>query len=362
MLTNRARAAALLIFAGPLVSQAATSITALGQSSSVVMIGALAGLENGPAAGQFTLTLSVATVLKGQIGASTVVAALVPTDAYVLPSVIPSSQLGQAGIWFLSQTAAGYQVVPTQAGQFLPDELFLPLTPSLAAATFSGSIEQQLLQYVIGWYQSLPSPTVRDDMKCLAALQSESTVPQDALAAANLLIGSPAVNAQVVGLSAAIGLGSDNAVAALSALLGAVGSSPKLYLVTSALAIGYQPHGAASVPVLKQIIDQHSAVPGIDAAAGAALSKIVVKQALPVMAELLNSSDPAAQLRAASFFGLFTLFADSSGTVSGGGPMGPFATDQTRQYTPRKNSGITPHEYSAFWQQWWAQNHNVFGL
>jgi hypothetical protein len=326
----------------------------------VVLIGALAGSENGPAAGQFTLTLSVAQVLKGQIGESTVTAALVPTDAHVVPSAIPGSLVGQTGIWFLSQTLAGYQVVPTQAGQFLPDELFLPLTSSLAAATFSGGIQQQLLQYVVGWYQSLPNPTVRDDMKCLAALQSESTTPQDALAAANLLIGSPAVNAQVVGLTAAIGLGSDDAVAALSNLLGAIGSSPKLYLVTDALAIGYQPHGAASIPVLKRIVDQHSAVPGIGAAAGAALSKIVVKQTLPVMAELLNSSDPAAQLRAASFFGLFTLFADSSGTVSGGGPMGPFGTDQTRQYTPRKNSGITPRQYSAFWQQWWAENHSVF--
>jgi hypothetical protein len=133
-------------------------------------------------------------------------------------------------------------------------------------------------------------------------------------------------------------------------------------LVTGALAVRYQPHGAASIPALKQIIDQHSAVPGIDAAAGSALSKIVVRQTLPVMAELLNSSDPTAQLRAASFFSLFTLFADSSGNVSGGGPMGPFATDQTRQYTPRANSGITPQQYSAFWQQWWAQNHNVFGL
>jgi hypothetical protein len=352
-----------LLFAGPLISQAAISITALGQSSSVVMIGSLKGVVKGPAAGQFTLTLSVARILKGQIGASAVAAVFVPADTNVLPTVgIPSSLVGQIGIWFLLQTPFGYQVVPT-GPSFLTDELSLPLDSSLAAATFSGTIEQQLLQYVVGWYRSLPNPTVRDDMKCIDSLQSVSTVPQDALAAANLLIGSPAINAQVVGLAAAIGLGSDDAVAALSRLLGAVGSNPKLYLITNALAIGYRPHGAASIPVLKQIIDQHSAAPGIDAAAGAALSKIVVKQTLPVMAELLDSRDPAAQLRAASFFGRFTLFADGSGTVSDGGPTGPFSTDQTRLYTPRKNSsGVTPQQYSAFWQQWWAQNHSTFGL
>ncbi len=289
-------------------------------------------------------------------------AALVPSDSDVLPAALPSSLVGQTGIWFLSQSLGGFQVVPTQAGPFLPENLFLPLTSSLAAATFSGTIEQQLLQYVAGWYESLPNPTVTDDMKCLAALQSESTSPQDALAAADLLIGSPAVNAQVIGLTAAIGLSSDSAVAALSGLLGGVGSSPKLYLVTNALAAGYQPHGAASIPVLKQIIDRNSAAPGVEAAAGAALAKIVVKQTLPVMAELLNSGDTTAQLRAASFFGLFTLFADSNGIVSGGGPVGPFATDQTRQYTPSRNSGITPQEYSAFWQQWWVQNHGALGL
>lgn len=362
MSANKAIASALLVFASLMVSQAATPVTALGQTFSVVVIGALASVEKVPAAGRFMLALNVAQVLKGQIGASTVMATLVPGDAYVLPPSLPDSLAGQTGIWFLSQSPAGYEVIPSQAGQFLPEDLFLPLTSSLAAATFPGSIEQQLLQYVVGWYQSLPNPTVRDDMKCLAALEPGPTSPQDALAAADLLIGSPAVNSEVVGLTAAIGMGSDDAVAALSSLLGAVGSSPRLYLVTGALAIGYQPHGAASIPVLKQIIDQHSSAPGVDAAAGAALSKIVVKQTLPVMAELLNSSDPAAQLRAASFFGLFSLFADRSGLVSGGGPSGPFATSQTRLYTPREDSGITAQEYSAFWQQWWAQNHSLFGL
>jgi hypothetical protein len=98
--------------------------------------------------------------------------------------------------------------------------------------------------------------------------------------------------------------------AVLSSALDAVGSSPKFYLVTDALALSYQPHGVASIAALKKIIDRHSTAPGIDAAVGAALSKLMNKQTLPVMAELLNSRDSTAQLRAAAFFGLFTLFAD----------------------------------------------------
>ena len=101
---------------------------------------------------------------------------------------------------------------------------------------------------------------------------------------------------------------------------------------------------------------------GINAAAAAALAKVVDKQTLPVKAELLKSSDATAQLRAARFFGVFSLFADSHGYVSGGGPMGPFATDQTRLYTPDRDAGITPQEYSQFWQQWWARNRTLLGL
>jgi hypothetical protein len=201
-------------------------------------------------------------------------------------------------------------------------------------------------------------------MKCLTSLQSKSTASEAeaSLSAANSLIGSPTVASQIMGLAAAIGLGSDDAVAALSTSLDVVGSNPKFYLIRDALAISYVPRSVRSISVLKQVIDRHSAAPAIDAAVGAALSKLVVKETLPVMAELLNSSDPTAQLRAASFFGLFTLFADSTGTVSGGGPMGPFASDETRLYTPRKNSGISPQQYSQFWLRWWAEHRTLVGL
>ncbi|HCC56536.1 MAG TPA: hypothetical protein DEQ47_04615, partial [Solibacterales bacterium] len=335
---------------------------AVGQTASVVLIGTLKGLENGAEAGYFTLTLSVAKTLKGLVYTSVVVAGLAPGDSYVTPSVLPNSLVGQTGIWFLSESGSGYQVIPTETGRILPNDVFLPVSDSLAAAGLSGTTEYQLLQYLVGWYRSLSNPTVRDDMKCLTSLQSQSTSPEASLAAANSLIGSPAVASQIIGLAAAIGLGSDSAVAALSTSLHVVSKNPKFYLITGALATSYQPHGVGSISVLKQIIDQHSAVPGIDAAVGAALSKIVVKQTLPVMAELLNSSDPTAQLRAASFFGLFTLFADSNGNVSGGGPEGPLASDETRLYTPRRDSGVSPQQYSQFWRGWWAEHHTLLGL
>lgn len=361
---NRALIVVAFVLAGSMASRAATSLTALGKSSSIVAVGTLTAFEDEPN-GQFTLTLSVASVLKGPAGTTTVVAELAPKEGsqgpYAIPASTRSSLVGQTGLWFLSESANGYQVIPTQEGRSFPEEIFLPLRGSRATAVPPGTLDQQLLQYLVGWYQSLPNPTVRDDMRCLDGLQSGST-REDALAAADSLIHSVVVSSQVVGLTAAISLGSDDAVAALSASLKEIGSSPKFYLVTGALSALYQPHGAASIPVLKGIIDQHSAAPGINAAAGAALAKIAVKQTLPAMAELLNSAGPTAQLRAASFFGLFTLFADSQGRVSGGGPMGPFATDDTRRYMPSQDSGITPQQYALFWQNWWESNRARLGL
>jgi len=362
MLSKKAIITLAFLLHGAWTLRADTSITAIGQSADVVMIGTLTNLGSGPSNGQFTFTLGVTKVLKGQINTPSITATLISGGGYIPPSVIPTSSIGQVGIWFLTQSQDNYQLIPTQTGHFLPGDLSWPLTPSLATLNFPGTLEQHLLQYLIGWYQSLANPSTRDDMRCVESLQSPSTIPQDALSAANSLMGSLVVADQVIGFAAAIGLGSDDALTSLSASVEVLASSPKFYIITDALSILYHPHGAASVPILKRIIDLHSSAPEIDAAAGAALSKIVVKEALPAMAELLNSSDPTAQLRAASFFGLFTLFADQNGIVSGGGPTGPFATDQTRQYTPRANSGITPQAYSSFWQEWWAQNHALFGF
>ena len=95
---------------------------------------------------------------------------------------------------------------------------------------------------------------------------------------------------------------------------------------------------------------------GVDVAAAAALAKIRTKEVLPAMAELLDSKDPQAQLRAASFFGLFTLFADKHGNMPEGGPRGPFCTPQTRAYMPRRDSTLTPAEYAEFWKGWWSDN------
>ena len=56
------------------------------------------------------------------------------------------------------------------------------------------------------------------------------------------------------------------------------------------------------------------------------------------MAELLDSRDPQAQLRAAWVFGYFTLFVDADCNI--GHEIGPWASEVTRRHMPRADSFV----------------------
>ncbi|HEX5432058.1 MAG TPA: hypothetical protein VFW83_08835 [Bryobacteraceae bacterium] len=140
-------------------------------------------------------------------------------------------------------------------------------------------------------------------------------------------------------------------------------SSPKFFYICRAIGLYYKPHNESSISVLKQLVDLHSSAPGLDDAVASALRKIGTKDIVPVVAELLDSQDPQAQLRAASFFGFYSLFADAKGDVVQGNLVkGPFATADTRQYTPRSGSSLTPSQYASFWKTWWLQNSSRLGF
>jgi hypothetical protein len=93
---------------------------------------------------------------------------------------------------------------------------------------------------------------------------------------------------------------------------------------------------------LQRLIALHAGVPGLDVATAAALRKIGTKAVAPAMAQLLESGDPQAQLAAASFFGTYSLLADANGDFPDSGPVGTFTTAETKQFTFRTNSALTP--------------------
>ena len=128
-----------------------------------------------------------------------------------------------------------------------------------------------------------------------------------------------------------------------------------------------------AVSAFEKLIGLHSEIPGFDRAIGTAFvsianattaagSPLSTKAVLPGMVGLLDSKDPNAQIRAASFMGYYSLFADKNGNITGSGIKGPFVTADTQQFTPSNVSTLTAAQYAGFWKVWWTQNQAKLGF
>jgi len=132
-------------------------------------------------------------------------------------------------------------------------------------------------------------------------------------------------------------------------------------------AISMYPIGAYAkdeswVEPLGRLLTVRRGVRGIEGAVAWSLAKIRSKAVLPFMAWLLDSKDPAVLTGVASYFGVFTLLANSTGEILPDAPDGPFANEETRWYTPRQDRAVTPSQYADFWKVWWSQNRVQLGF
>jgi hypothetical protein len=336
-----------------------TAVKFLRQQADVVALATMTGAN--PTSDGVVFQLQILRVLEGQ--APSVVSAQFPAPPRVSPdSMVASEPTGSTGIWFLKGGgSAGYQVQPLYSGNiYLPGKLFLQI-PGPAGEPPLGDVDQQLLAYLLRWYEALPNPAVQHDTWLLSSLSAAK--PEYSLPLAGALIASPIAGQHIVGLAAALQAGSDDALKLLAAEINDLGSNPKLFRVLMALEMTNRPLGQASIPALQSLAAQHSMVPGLDKALAAALHLIGTKAVLPAMANLLDSQDPLAQVRATGFFGSFALFADADGNIPGSGVVGPYATSATRQFTPR--SADSPQATAAavqFWKVWWSENRSRFGM
>lgn len=304
-----------------------------------------------------TVQLQIVRTLSGQALSSSLSAAL-PVPPAMQSSQMGALATGAIGVWFLGFTGGSYQVLPLMDGFYAARDLFLPVSdPSVAP--IAGTVEQQLLAYLTAWYGSLPSPAIYEDQRAYLGI-TKAGQQQDGLAAASALIGSVRAHQHTMGLAAAISLGSDSAISALANEIATVQPDQGFRWVLDALRI-YRPSSGSSPTSLESLALSRPDIPDLDAAVAAALQKFRSSAALPGMVSLLDSKDPNAQLAAALFFGNFALFADEAGNMPNTGIVGPFATEDTRQYTPTNNSTLTPAQYAGFWKVWWVQNKAMLG-
>lgn len=344
-------------------------VEVLGQSADLVLLADVANVLPNSAGGP-AIQLTVERWISGQPGGATLVAAVPPSSPNTPPSsLIPNSLIGQRGIWFVTKGAAGagaiYQLLPMISGAFGPKDLFLSVSASVGSQQLAGSVNQQLLAYLVCWYQGLAQPTATDDLRLLASFESwrpavQGVDQQVLVAAAAPLTGSVVVSQHLIGLVISVRLGLDSALSTIVTELATLSSNSRFPLIDEAIAA--YPHDAAAIPILASLAGLHSTISGLDNSIATALGRINTKAVVPAMVTILDSNDPQAQLRSAAFLGTYALFADAQGNIAPGSPDGPFATSQTRQNTPSANSGLTATAYAGFWKAWWASNQAALGF
>lgn len=289
--------------------------------------------------------------------------------------LVPKSLIGATGLWFLKEDNGLYHVLPLASGDFDLEQVFLPLSsPELpdpakiipGLTGFGDSISRLVLAALVDSCLSSPSPLPISRNFLWASLDQEAN-RQDALAAASALIASKSEDHHIIGLVAAIRLGSDSALSLLAQEAAVLQPHRWFTFINGALELDYRPTSESSIAPLRQLAGLRLEGASFDAAVAAALQKIGTKAVLPAMVGLLDSADPRAKLRAARFLSDFALFADSSGNVpvlapGEGRTVGPWATDATRLYTPGRQPALTTEDYVSFWKSWWAENRVKLGF
>ena len=344
-------------------------ITSLERTADLVVVAEVGQIvqPGGKTMANVTLQLQVAQTLKGGPVSSTLMASIVAqTQGAIGPVTFPAGMVGQTGLWFLKSGSNGYQILPRRKYPYAPGHLFLPLTGVPGSVPPADSLDDQLLSYMVLWYQSLDHSKDLDDNPFLSSFEpwtADSPTPQQVTSAVQPLIASSSLREQIVGLTAALRVGSTSALNIVISQIPALQSQPQFLAITTAIGLYPKFKDQSWVAPLQQLVALHTDAPGVDASAVGALRTIGTKAILPSMAELLDSKDPQAQLAAASFFGVFSLLANQQGEMSSSAPIiGPFATADTRAFTPRAGSTTTTAQYVAFWKTWWSQNQAQLGF
>jgi hypothetical protein len=348
---------AVLVHAG--LTGGTVSVAALGQQSDLIVVATIESIAGNPQGD--VVQLRAIRAIKGTL-ASTHVTVVVPQPGEGSPKagLLPVDWVGRTGVWFLKTGSPFYEVNTLVGGGYNATDAFLPVTPAALEPPATSTAAQQLLWYQMQWYLSLPKPGNGDDARVLVSLGTADSA--DSLAAAKLLIASGSPDHVAVGIEATIWRDSADAFSLLAANLDLLQRSPKFPRLLGDISLARRPASEADLPALLSIPARHLTIPGLDLALANALTHIGTRNAVAAVAQLLDSPDPQAQLRAASFFADYALFADANGNPSTTQVAGPFDSVEGRAHAPRQGSAVSPAEYAQFWKSWWAANRTALGF
>jgi hypothetical protein len=360
-----------------------SSLTELSRNADVVILARSDSMSVEPT-GRIEFQLQPVATLKGDVSSAPLIARLAPSALLVqfAPQRVEQRRLAVRGLWFLKAGLDGvFQVIPTIQMTYTDQQAFWPVPDSWAPPQ-SASLSAQLYSALRAWYASCKSATMGDDFAYLVNFGTDA--PPDWPSALSGVIDSTDLDKRVIGLAAAVRSSSDDALGRIADEIATMRTSSKFIQVPSALTDFYQPHGAASIALLRKLMLLKPDVPGLDFAVVRALGRVSggsytpengpgpavsaafglpSKAVLPFFVELLDSRDEKAQLGAARMLSEFASRANENGEiVQGVSGRLPYRTAETGRYTPTMGSTIPTTEYVSFWKAWWVQNRAGLGF
>lgn len=325
--------------------------------ATAVVVGTVASWTSSPGGAVFDIATE--RVLQGRVGGAVHI-----QHAWALPSSTPTGSFSVSlrGTWFLTETASGqWDVLPARDG-VLVDKLFLPALPAPLPVPYAYPANASLLDaLVFETAAGLASPGQSPEVLLDALGATDDPAVETVLSA---YLASPSAALKAVGLSGLLYRGRPGALATLSQTWPSISAEPRRSFVLSALADSWRDSTPQAVQQLGAIASQ--AAPGNELRAPSfrALAAMHSAEALPVLAQLLQSPRSSEQV-----LGVFALASFANGcpmqtianTVSMAylqcGPASPYRTSDT--FAHFALPGSSPADVAAavsFWQRWWDQH------
>jgi hypothetical protein len=309
-----------------------------------------------------TVQLRLGQVLSGQPSSSTVIATLAE-KCYSGGSgpghtcVSTTGMVGLTGLWLLKAGDSGYQIVPVQRVTYKAAGLFLPGLLLLSDAPPPEDLDSVLLAYEVKWIQSLDGQALSEDLTIYNVFgPSTRTQPnqEHVLAAIAPLLASHLPWQHAMGLVIALQAESADAMAHVVNEISTLRLNPRFSEIM--FAIGAYPTGGVPgsnspqwIAPISQLITMYPEIPGMDASLAGALYRIGTPETWPLIAAVLDSKDPTAQMIAVR-------------TIAMRVPRA-MARAETQQFYPgMPGSPGSTGEYVEFWKAWWTQNRAALGF
>lgn len=307
-----------------------------------------------------TVKLRLGQVLIGQPSSSTVIATLAE-KCYMGGSglghtcVSPAGMTGLSGLWLLKAGDGGYQIVPVQRVTYNATGLFVP--GPFNVTQHPADLDLMLMAYEVRWIQSSDARPSGEDQAIYSAFgPSIRTQPnrQHVLAAIAPLLASDLPRQHAIGLAIALQAESADAMTQVVNEISTLRSNPRFDEIMFAIS-AYPTQGVPGskspewVAPIARLMAMHLDIPGMDSALAAALYRIGTPETWPLIAAVLDSKDPMAQMVAVRTIALRVPRA--------------LATADTQQFLPgMPGPPISTAEYVEFWKGWWTQNRAALGF